>query len=123
MTNDELNRKLAEALFTAFDLDGWYTDGVLCQQAASIAGCYRPKDFCTDGNAMLALIEALAKRSIVFSDLCGPTAHDDDAGIKERYCVVFSDYNGKSEMVADVSDETLPRAIAKAAAKALGILE
>ena len=112
MDNQELNRKLAEELFPAFDLGGWMVGDT--SRASSIRGCYEPKDFCKDGNAMLALVKAMDARDwyLVLQMENGEAwfteCQDDEIGQPSSYTVFDDNLN-------------VCRAVAESAAKALGI--
>ena len=115
MTNDELNRKLAEAIETEpsvgwakapgggyiSDLGCWWTD---------FGEPTRPRDFCTDGTAMLSLMTAAQ-------------AHDIHIAMGARFVAAET---MSADAITDSYDRPavnadLPRVVAEIVAEALGI--
>ncbi len=115
MTNTELELALATALEpdpTWETRDCRYSVGGLWSSTISF------RRFCTDGNACLALIEALGR----IGWTCDIQIHEDSAE-----CALFMN-NGEPDYVshdAFVGGETnrVPLAVARAAAKALGVYD
>ena len=135
MTDDDLNRRLAEALepdpernagYRHPKMDNshllsvggmWYYYGGLMDNLRKFV----PRDFCRDGNAMLALIECMRTTK----GLTCVFEADGEIGYRCEFWVPFEpDKNPGIEEDPWASKAKTPqRAVAEAAVKALGVWE
>ena len=106
MTDDDLNMALAEAL-------SLWTTTVKQRNGELVSATHEPPAFTTDGNAMPALIDAMRKRGYAARYWSGPQI--------PHSCIFFNNTAGLEEIGADA--DMFPRAVAEAAAKALGVWE
>lgn len=121
MTDDDLNRRLAEALEPGpilEDYPGFYSRGLLWLYTAHLSDSknkWTPRDFCSDGNAMLALMNMAKVKGVEITiGRLIVTARDLSVG---------HGWFSSESITRPPLDTEIPRAVAEAAARALKVWE